>query len=171
MLLLFLKCKFDHVSPLLKILHLLLITFGIKSNLFGMPHEVLCDLVPIYTLPSSIPLPSPDLTHHTLCLSAQSSLNKLCSPPLNICPYYSAWLELPHTPHFQTTPPPTRFPWSFWPFGPEHSRSPLGACGLELHVCSHICHSTYHTAEQLSLSDCQSTVSWSQELHLLSLDP
>lgn len=48
MLLPFLKCKFDHVSSLSKILHLLLITFGIKSKLVSMPHKVLCDLAPIY---------------------------------------------------------------------------------------------------------------------------
>lgn len=59
-LLLFLKCKFDHVSFLLKILHLLPITFRIKSNLFSMSHTVLCDPAPLsrsgllYSKPTSL---------------------------------------------------------------------------------------------------------------------
>lgn len=63
MLLLFLKCKFDLISLLLKILHLLLITFRIKSNLFSMSHKVLYDLAPIYhsALICPNPFTSPDL--------------------------------------------------------------------------------------------------------------
>ena len=61
-----------------------------------------------------------------------------------------------HT-HPTSRPPPPTLPtqssWSFLPFGSESSRSPLRACGLELHICTHICHSTHHIEEQLSLSD------------------
>ena len=122
MLLLFLKCKFDLVSLLLKILHLLLITFRIKSNLFSMSHKVLYDLAPIYH--SALIILS-GWNHHTHPTSRP--------PP-------------PHT-------LPTQSSWSFLPFGSESSRSLLRACGLQLHICTHICHSTHHISEQLSLSD------------------
>lgn len=70
LLLLFLKCKCNHVSSLLKILRLLPITFRIKANLSGKSHQVLCDLAPVYHsgLICGSPTPAPHLTHDTLAL-------------------------------------------------------------------------------------------------------
>lgn len=113
MLLLFLKCKFDHVSPLLKILHLLLITFGIKSNLFGMPHKVLCDLAPIYhsafIYPTSLPWPN---TSYFVLKHSEFPEQAMLTTPEHLPLLFSliGTATHPPLPNHHTSPPPHQVP-------------------------------------------------------------
>lgn len=146
LLLLFLKCKCNHVSSLLKILHSLPITFRIKANLFGKSHKVLCDLASVYHsgLICGSPTPAPHLTHDTLALVVLKHLGfpgRLGSLTLKHLPLASCLLG--STTHPLPQPPA--------PLGPSgrSTGSPLGAWEPELDL------STHHTAENLSFCLCQ----------------
>lgn len=128
--LLFQKCKFDHVSPLLKIPHLISITFRGKKN----PISLACNtksfvIWPLFiTLASSIlsSLPCPDPVHWVLALDVLKHLE---------CPEQAVLTYLGHLPLLfrsdgitsHTRPPhptpATPSPSSLGPPGPSASRS------------------------------------------------